>query len=248
MPKSRFYHIGSKNALLELLREGFEFEKILVATNAFKDPKTKEILSLAHKSKIPVVKTSRRVINRRSKGGGMESIVGLLIPTNTFSLETVINNIFDNGFEPNILVLDHLKYAQNIGAIFRTAYASGVNCVILPNKEFGYINEEVARISMGACFRIPVVNLSIINAIRILQKSGIPIYAIHMDGVEYYKADLTGPKAFIIGAEDVGVSSKVLENVEKKISIPMREGIGSLNVSVSAGVVLFERFRQIHSK
>ena len=247
MPKSRFFHIGSKNALLELLREGFSFEKILVATNAFKDPKTKEILKLAHKAQIPVIKTSRRVINRRTKGGGMESIVGLLIPNNTFSLETVLDSIFENEFTPNVLILDHLKYAQNIGAVFRTAYAAGVNCIILPNKEFGYINEEVARISMGACFRIPIVNLSIINAIRILKKYAIPVFAVHMDGDLYYKADLTGPKAFVIGAEDVGISSKVLENADKKITIPMREGIGSLNVSVTAGIVLYERYRQLHS-
>jgi len=246
MPKERFYHIGSKNALLELLRDGIEFEKILISASAYKDPKTREILRLASKAKIPIIKTPKRVLQRRSRSASYESIVGLMIPKNTFSLESVLNEIYENDYDPFILILDHLKYSQNIGAIFRTAYAVGVNCVVLPNKEFGYINEEVVRISMGACFRIPVVNLGILNAVSIIKKQGIPLVGIHMQGRRYYKTDLSGPIAFVVGAEDVGISPGVFNKLDRKVSIPMRNGIDSLNVSVSAGIVMFDKYRQSH--
>ncbi len=247
MPKKRYYHIGSKNAVLELLRDGFEFEKILLANNAYKDPKTKDILKLARKQKIPVVRVSRRVLNRRNKNGGTESIVGLLEAPNVFSIEEVLEAIYEEGLDPFVLVLDHIKYSQNLGAIFRTAYASGVNCIVLPNREFGYINDEVIRISMGTCLRIPVVQLSIINAISILKKHGIRTVGVSMEGKPYYTSDLSGAVGIVMGAEDTGISPKVLENMDEVVSIPMREGIGSLNVSVSTGVILFDRMRQIQS-
>ena len=81
-------------------------------------------------------------------------------------------------------------------------------------------------------------------AMKQLQKNGIEILALHMDGDSLYETDLTGAKAFMLGSEDTGVSSKYLERCDKVASIPMREGLGSLNVSASAAIVMYEKLRQ----
>ncbi len=244
MGKNYHIQVDSKNAILELLKAGKSFEKIYVATNAFKDPKTSSILDEARKRQIPIIKVARRSIDRKSRGRGTKSILGLLISENSWVLDDLLNHLFSQKKNPFFLILDNPKYAQNIGAIFRVAYASGVNGIILPVKQTSYIDSEVTRVSMGASERVPIVEMGIFECMKDLKKNGVNILALHKEGDIYYKKDLKGPLAIVIGSEDEPISSKVLERVEGKISLPMREGVGELNVSVAAGVVCYEKLRQ----
>jgi 23S rRNA (guanosine2251-2'-O)-methyltransferase len=97
---------------------------------------------------------------------------------------------------------------------------------------------------MGAAERVPLVEMNLFNALKTLRENAIKIYAVDMEGEHYYNRDLTGPVAFVLGAEDVGISTRIMERVDEKISIPMREGVGSLNVSASAAVLVYEKLRQ----
>ncbi|MGI5897917.1 MAG: 23S rRNA (guanosine(2251)-2'-O)-methyltransferase RlmB [Candidatus Dojkabacteria bacterium] len=244
MPKSKFIQIESKNALLELLKEGRDFEKIYAVGNAFKDPKSAEIYQLASKKKIPIIKVSRRAINRRLRSSSSESIIGMMYSQNDWNLDELLETIYEEEKQPFFLILDNVKYAQNVAAIMRTAYAVGVNGIIVNTQDKSLISDETIRISMGAAERVPLVEMNLFNALKTLKKNGIPIYAVDMDGEIYYEKDLRGPIAFVMGAEDVGISTGVLERVDGKISIPMREGIGSLNVSCSAAILVYEKLRQ----
>ncbi len=243
---SKNYHIqvDSKNAILELLKADKSFEKIYVATNAYKDPKTLEILKEAGKRNIPIIKVPRRSIDRKSRSGGTKSVLGLLISDNCWDLDDLLTHIYSQKQNPFFLILDHLKYSQNIGAIFRLAYASGVNGIVLPIREKSYIDSEVTRISMGASERVPIVEMGFFECIKTLKKNDIKVYAINNEGSIYYEENLKGPIAFVVGAEDEPISSKILERSDGAISIPMREGISELNVSVSTGVVCYEKLRQ----
>lgn len=242
----RNYHIqiDSKNAILELLEAGKSFEKIYVATNAFKDEKTASILKEARKRNIPVIKVARRSIDRRTKGYGTKSVLGLLISDNSWSLEDLLNHLFSQKKNPFFLILDNLKYSQNIGAIFRVAYASGVNGIILPIKKDSYIDSEVMRVSMGACERVPIVEMGIFECMKDLKKNDIKILALREEGEIYYEADMTGPMALVIGSEDEPITSKVLERVDGAVKLPMREGMKELNVSVATGILCYEKLRQ----
>lgn len=244
MSKAKFIQIESKNALLELLKEGRDFERIFVASNAFKDEKSKEIFELAGKRRIPVLKVSRRVLNRKLKTSSSESIVAHMISENDWSLKDLLESIYKDNKVPFFLVLDNLKYSQNIAAIMRTAFGAGVNGIIVNPQEKSLISNETIRISMGAAERIPLVEMNLFNALKTLKENDIRIYAVDMEGDYYYDTDLTGPIAFVLGAEDVGISPGIFERTEKKISIPMREGIGSLNVGASAAVLVYEKLRQ----
>jgi 23S rRNA (guanosine2251-2'-O)-methyltransferase len=244
MGKNYHIQVDSKNAILELLKADKSFEKIYVATNAFKDPKTLAILTEARKRNIPVIKVARRSIDRKSRGRGTKSILGLLISENSWSLDDLLNHLFSQKKNPFFLILDNPKYAQNIGAIFRVAYASGVNGIVLPVKQNSYIDSEVTRVSMGASERVPIVEMGVFECMKDLKKNGVKILALQNDGGIYYEQDLKGPLALVIGSEDEPISSKVLERVDGTVSIPMREGIGELNVAVSTGILCYEKLRQ----
>lgn len=244
MSKSKFIQIESKNALLELLKEGREFDKIFVASNAFKDEKSKEILQLAGKNKIPVMKVSRRTLNRKLRSSSSESIVAYMYSDNDWSLDDLLESIYKDGKQPFFLILDDLKYSQNIAAIMRTAFGAGVNGVIINPQKKSIISDETIRISMGAAERIPLVEMNLFNAVKTLKDNDIKVYGVDMEGEYYYDTNLTGPIAFVLGAEDVGISTGIVERVDAKIAIPMREGIGSLNVGASAAVLVYEKLRQ----
>jgi 23S rRNA (guanosine2251-2'-O)-methyltransferase len=244
MSKPKFIQIESKNALLELLKEGREFEKIFLASNAFKDPKSKEIIQLAGQKRIPVLKISRREINRKLRTSSSESIIGFMYSDNMWDLEELLEKIYKDKKQPFFLILDNLKYSQNIAAIMRTAYGAGVNGIIVNPQKKNLISNETLRISMGAAERVPLVEMNLFGALKVLKEHDIKTYAVDMEGDYYYDTDLRGPIAFVLGAEDVGISSGILERTDSSISIPMREGIGSLNVGASAAVLVYEKLRQ----
>lgn len=244
MSKSKFIQIESKNALLELLKEGRDFEKIFAVASAFKDKKSIEIYQLAASKKIPIVKVSRRAISRKLRSTTSESIIAYMYSQNDWDLEELLDKIYKEGKQPFFLILDNVKYAQNVAAIMRTAFAVGVNGIIVNPQEKSLISDETIRISMGAAERVPLVEMNLFNALKILKENDIKTFAIHMDGKSYYEADLKGPMAFVLGAEDVGISTGILERVDENLSIPMREGIGSLNVSSSAAILVYEKLRQ----
>lgn len=244
MSKSRFIQIESKNALLELLREGRDFERIYIASSAYKDEKTKEIVELAGNMKIPIIRVPKKTLMRRLRSSHAESVVGMMYSQNQWKLDELLESIYTEGKIPFLLILDHIKYTQNIAAIMRTAFAVGVNGIIAQPQEVNLITDETIRISMGAAERIPLVEMNLFTAVKELKKNGIKIFGVHMDGVNYFEADLKGACAFVLGAEDTGISTGMMERVDEKVSIPMREGIGSLNVSVSAGILMYEKLRQ----
>jgi 23S rRNA (guanosine2251-2'-O)-methyltransferase len=244
MNREKYIQIESKNALLELLKEGRRFQRIFLAQNAYKDPKTEEIIVEAAKQHVPVNKVTRRILDRRARTSSCESVIGLMEQQNQMKLNELLEDIYSKDDQPFLLVFDHIKYSLNIGAITRTAFGAFVNGIITPIKKANLINNETIRISMGACERIPFVEMNLFQAIKELQEKGIRCVALEVGGVPHYKADLTGPIAIILGAEDVGVSEKILERCDQIVSLPMREGIGSLNVNASAGIVMYEKIRQ----
>ncbi|MBP8979113.1 RNA methyltransferase [Candidatus Dojkabacteria bacterium] len=244
MAKSRFIQIESKNALLELLKEGRDFDRIYAAGSAFKDEKSKEIYKLAGQRGIPILKISRKAINRRLRSSSAESIVGVMYSQNSWTLRELLEKIYEEKKQPFFLILDNLKYSQNIAAIMRTAFAVGVNGIIVNPQKKSLISDETIRISMGAAERVPLVEMKLFEALKTLKENDIKTYAIHMDGKNYYEEDLRGPIAFVLGAEDVGISTGILERVDGALSIPMREGIGSLNVSATASILTYEKLRQ----
>jgi len=240
----RSIRIRNKNAILELLKADINFQKIILAKNLKQNDLIKEIISTAKEKGVPIEMLSSEKMAKRKGGDSREAIFGFLIPNNTWDIDDLLENLYTNNKNPFFLLLNRGGYENNLGDIARTAFAAGVNGLIFQGSEDGFLNEETINLSSGAIVRIPIVKMSIFKAIEKLQKNGISVFSLEMSGKTYFDQDLTGPMAFVLGAEKQGLSDTVLDRCDKKISIPMQKGIGSLNVSSAAAAAMYEKVRQ----
>ncbi|NTW24212.1 MAG: 23S rRNA (guanosine(2251)-2'-O)-methyltransferase RlmB, partial [Lentimicrobium sp.] len=155
-------------------------------------------------------------------------------------------SVYEKGETPLFVILDRVTDVRNMGAIARTAACAGAHGLVIPEKGGAAINSDAMKASAGALSILPVhrsVNLK--NTIDYLKESGLRIVAASEKGTKnYYEAELTGPMAIIMGSEEDGVSGEYLRRCDDVVKIPMRGTIESLNVSVAAGILLFEVVKQ----
>lgn len=147
--------------------------------------------------------------------------------------------------QPLVVILEAVEKPGNLGAIVRTAYAAGVDLIIINDNQTDIYNPNVIRASEGLIFSKPVVLASRLETVAWLKKNKIKSLAAATSGSQaYFKSDLKKAVAIILGSEAEGLSRAWLESADKLIKIPMEKGIDSLNVSVSAAVVVYEALRQ----
>lgn len=154
--------------------------------------------------------------------------------------------IYEKGEDPLIIALDGVSDVRNFGAITRTAECLGAHAVIIPEKGSARITAEAIKTSAGALHSFPVCReKSILRAIEFLKDSGLKVIcAMEKSGTAVSEADLIGPVVLILGSEDKGISRELIALADYKIKIPMKGNIGSLNVSVAAGIIIYEITRQ----
>jgi 23S rRNA (guanosine2251-2'-O)-methyltransferase len=163
-------------------------------------------------------------------------------------LDNIVTGIFESGQTPLLLILDRITDVRNFGAIARNAECLGVHAIVIPSRGSAQVNGDALKTSAGALNLVPVCrepNLK--DTIRYLQDSGIQIVACTEkaeQGVQEGKVDFTGPTAILMGSEEDGISPEYLKKADAQVKIPLVGQIGSLNVSVATGIVLYEAMRQ----
>lgn len=146
---------------------------------------------------------------------------------------------------PLLIVLESVEKPGNLGAILRSAYAAGVDAIILNDPQTDIFNPNVIRSSEGHLFTNQIAIASVPETVKLFNKLGInSLAAATVKSTNYTEADFSGPSAIILGSEAQGLSKEWLKLADKKIKIPMKTGIDSLNVSVSAAIIVFEAIRQ----
>ena len=238
--------VRNKRVIVELLQdpEAVAFEKIQIAEGLDQDEQTKEILRLALERGVEVEEKPRKKMARRRSGETHEAILGALGSPDKLSLKNHLASLEAKGEAPFFLLLNKVGFASNLGIAIRTAFAAGVNGIIYQESLDRLYNDDTLHYSLGAIARIPLIKMTIFDAFKQLTENNITTYVLDMEGQTYSETDLTGPAAFVLGAERDGVSDKVLERCDKKLSIPMKGGLDSLNVSASASIILYEKLRQ----
>lgn len=173
-------------------------------------------------------------------------MVAFLSAVTYYSLGDVVQGLYENGRTPLIVLLDGITDVRNFGAIARTCECAGVDAIVLPAHGSVTVNADAVKTSAGALLTLPVCReRSIQEAVRYLRDSGFAVMAASEKGAKSYtEADYTLPVALVMGAEDTGVSASVLRQCDEIVAIPMLGKIGSLNVSVAAGVMIYEVLRQ----
>jgi 23S rRNA (guanosine2251-2'-O)-methyltransferase len=233
--------------ILEALHAGKDIEKIMLSRE-LRNVQVREITTLAEKLEIPVQKVPNEKLDSFTKSNH-QGIVAFVSMIEYQPIEDILIRSFEAGRQPIFIVLDRITDVRNMGAIARSAECAGVDALIVPSRGSAQINADAIKTSAGALNLIPVhrsPNLK--NTLRYLRDSGVKLVAVTEHGsTDYTTTDLTGPVAYIMGSEDEGISPEYLKLCDDKIKIPLTGTINSLNVSVAAGVIIFETIRQRNS-
>jgi 23S rRNA (guanosine2251-2'-O)-methyltransferase len=175
-----------------------------------------------------------------------QGVIAFLSPVPFYQFDEVVTSIFEKGETPLLLFLDQVSDVRNFGAIVRTAECAGVHAIIVPEKGSAQINADAVKTSAGALLHLPVCKVrNSVGAIRTLKNSGLTVYAAtEKAATSYFDHDFSVPTVIIMGAEDNGISDELIRQADHLVRIPLTGKINSLNVSVAAGILLFESVKQ----
>lgn len=233
-----------KDAIREALKQGVALERIYVQSNGYKDVQ-EEMRRLSATHTIPVNYVPLEKLNSFNAGehGGCIAVISKV---RYYELQEIISFVIESGQSPLFLLLDGITDIRNIGGIARTAYAMGVNAIIIPDKGVGALNEDAVLTSAGALEMIPVCRVaSLLKAIDELHMNGIKVFATEMNAEKaVFDIDLTEPLAIIMGSEEKGIYPALLKAADDVFKIPMPGAFESLNVSVATGMILYEVMKQ----
>jgi len=238
------YTIYGIHAVKEAIESGKEINKIIVA-KGLQHHQTDEIVSLARQRKIPVQFVPREA-SAFPKQRNHQGIVANLSPVSYHSLEQLLPQIFEEGNVPFIVVLDRITDVRNFGAIARSAFCAGVHALVIPDSGSAQINEDAVKTSAGALLKIPVCReKNLKSTMELLNQSGLTTVGFsEKANKDLPFVDLTSPVALIMGNEEDGLSTDVIRRCSILTKIPLDFGVSSLNVSVAAGIAVYETVRQ----
>ncbi len=230
--------------VIEAVKSGKEMERILLQKN-LRGESFRELFNLVRELNIPFQFVPIEKLNRLSKQNH-QGVIAWVTEITYQKIENILPAIYEEGLIPMVLFLDNITDVRNFGAIARTAECAGVDAIVIPVRGSAMINSEAIKTSAGALYKVPVCRTTEpIATIEFLKHSGLQILAATEKGSkDYTEADLMKPSALILGSEGKGVSTEILNLTDEQIRIPLHGDIESLNVSVTAGILLFEIIRQ----
>ena len=227
------------HSVQEALEAGQEIDKIYLR-RALVSEEVRAIKRLAREQRIPVLEVPVERLNRFTRGAH-QGCVAIIAQVSYTPLEMLVPQIFERGEDPLIVLLDGVTDTRNFGAIARSAECAGAHALAIAERGSVSVSADAVNASAGALMRIPVC--------RVPSISGAVGYLANEKAENtYYTADLTGPLALVMGSEHEGVSPQVARLATLSVAIPQVGEIGSLNVSVAAGILLFESLRQKQTK
>ena len=233
--------LSGRNPIREALKSGRDIEKLLVARGELSGS-AREIVRMARDRHIPVQEVDRARLDAITSHHQ-----GMLAFASAYQYSTVENMLSlaaERGESPFLVVLDGVTDPHNLGAIIRTAECAGAHGVIVQERRAAGLTPSAVKASAGAVEYLPVARVINLTAVLCeLKEQGIWIYAADGDGEDYHQVDLSGALALVIGAEGEGIGRRVLDNCDRRLALPVRGHIGSLNASVAAGILMYAVMR-----
>ncbi len=231
-------------AIMEAIRAGKEIDKLFLQ-KGLSNELIKELSQLAISYGIPFTKVPVEKLNRLTRKTH-QGAVCFLSSIHYASLDNIIGETYNKGKVPLVLILDRVTDVRNFGAISRTAECAQVDAIVIPTRGGAAINSDAMKTSAGALNFIPVCReANLKKTIQYLKDSGLQVIACTEKTEEIlYSSDFTAPTAILMGSEEDGISPEYLKLCDRRAKIPIYGKIESLNVSVSAAVILYEALRQ----
>jgi 23S rRNA (guanosine2251-2'-O)-methyltransferase len=234
---------------LHAVREGLlserDTDKLFVNRNTLGSEAIKEIIQLANEKGVPIIKVPEEKLNRFTRKNH-QGVVAFFSAILYSSIDYVLQQAYEKGKDPFVLVLDGVTDVRNFGALSRTAECMGVNGILIPTRGSAQINQDAMKTSSGALNYLPVARtMRLKDEVKNLKNSGLTVVGITEKGADVLgEHDLTGPIALVLGNEETGITKEILTICDQLIQIPMTGKVSSLNVSVAAAMGIFEVQRQ----
>ncbi len=237
-----------RNAVKELLSSGRDIDKLYI-TSGEREGSINMLIGLAKERGLPIIECDKMRLDAMAAGGRHQGIIAIAAEHNYATVEDILSYAQERGEPPFIVVCDGVEDPHNLGAIIRSSECAGAHGVIIPKRRAVGLTTTVAKASAGALSHMRVAKVTnLASTIDELKERGLWIYGADMDGNEYYKTDLKGAAAIVLGSEGFGISRLVKEKCDFIVSIPLYGQVNSLNVSCAAAVILTEVSRQRNVK
>lgn len=235
--------IFGTRAVIEAVLAGKEVDKIFVRKNLESDL-LGELLNAIKGKDIPVQRVPVEKLNRITMKNH-QGVVAFLSAVTYQRLEDIIPTLYEEGKVPFFVLLDGITDVRNLGAIARTCECAGADAIVVPSTNSAGINADAVKTSAGALHTLTVCReKNLREAILLLKNSGVHVIAATgKASKDYTEADYSGPVAIVMGSEDTGVAAEHLRICDELVSIPLLGKIASLNVSVAAGILMYEALR-----
>ena len=237
-------YIYGIHAVLEAIDAGKDIDKIFLS-KTLNNETTQEITDRARQLRVPVQRVPVQKIDRITRRNH-QGVLAMMAAVTYYRVEDVVPQLFDEGENPFIVVLDGVTDVRNFGAVARTCECAGVSAIVIPDRESVSVNADAVKTSAGALNYLPVCREhNLVHAVKMLRDSGFKIVGTSdKSQMPYTRADYTGPVAIVLGAEDKGISPEIMKLCDTQVLIPEFGHINSLNVSVAGGIMIYEVVRQ----
>jgi 23S rRNA (guanosine2251-2'-O)-methyltransferase len=242
-PKKSSLLVGPK-AIQEAIEEGKAVDRIYLYSKASNETAA-GLRDLANRNRIPINYVPVEKLNSFNIQDH-EGAVAIISKVQYYDLQQIISWVVEKGESPLFLILDGITDIRNIGGIARTAFCTGVQAIIIPEKGVGALNEDALLTSAGALEKIAICRVSsLMKAVDELHQNGIKVLASEMKASKnVFDTDLREPVAIVMGSEEKGIYPALLKICDEKFKIPMAGDFESLNVSVATGIILYEAMKQ----
>lgn len=236
--------IYGTRSVIEAVNAGKPIEKIMIQSGLNNDL-VKELINVARSRQVPVTFVPQEKLKRLSSKNH-QGVICLVSAVTFGSLDNIVHRAFSEGRDPLLMILDRITDVRNFGAIARTAECAGIDALIIPEKGSAPVTSDAMKTSAGALNHIPVCReRDLKKTLKFLRESGVRIVACtEKTKTNLWDISLRGPIALILGSEEDGISQELIREADDLAAIPLKGKIGSLNVSVAAGVAIYEVIRQ----
>lgn len=237
-------YIFGIRAVMEAIDAGKEVDKIFISKD-LQGNLASQLIDKARKMQIVIQRVPVERINRITRKNH-QGVLAMMSAITYHRLDYLVPELYESGLLPFIVVLDGITDVRNFGAIARTCECAGVDAIVIPEHGSVSVGGDAVKTSAGALHHILVCRVgSTAWAARFLKENGYKVVAVtEKSEISYIQGEYTGPVALVMGAEDTGISESTLALCDTRVGIPMFGNIGSLNVSVAAGIMIYEVVRQ----
>jgi 23S rRNA (guanosine2251-2'-O)-methyltransferase len=240
--------IFGTRAVMEAIKAKREIEKIFIQAGLNNDL-IKELIQVARANSVPFTFVPQEKLNRLSSKNH-QGVICQLAAVQYANLENIIDKAYQEGREPFLLIVDRVTDVRNFGAVARTAECAGLDAIIMGDSGNAPLTADAMKTSAGALSHLPVCRVKDMKqTIRFLKDNGVLIIACtEKASMILYEINMNVPVALILGSEEDGISPQLLKEADYLAKIPMKGKISSLNVSVAAGISIYEAIRQKNYK